>query len=208
MPFSNSATRPSRAFRTGSCSGWSRIQIGPADAALIGATVGATVGWTAGAAVGAAAAGALVAAIVGAAAGVSLPPHATAAIPTSPAPRKPRRVCLIAPSFFLCHPSGHPTPKRMRQYTRVHSQAQCADIKDDHGGKTVNTYENLVSELVATFGSVPTINGHTHVISETDRLARDLDALSYFAHPYPAADLRSAGMRTRTSCLSRATKET
>ena len=60
--------------------------------------------------------------------------------------------------------------------------------------KTVNTYEKNVSELVATFGSVPTINGHTHVISETDRLARDLDALSYFAHPYPAADLRSAGM--------------
>ena len=132
--FSNSATRPSSAFRTGSCSGWSRIQIGPADAALIGATVGATVGWTAGADVGAAAAGALVAAVAGAAAGVSLPPHATAAIPTSPAPRNPRRVCLIGPSFFLCHPSGHPTPKRMRQYTRVHSQAQCAEVKDDHGG--------------------------------------------------------------------------
>jgi hypothetical protein len=32
------------------------------------------------------------------------------------------------------------------------------------------------------------------VIAEDERLERDLDALAYFAHPYPAADLQSAGM--------------
>ena len=57
-----------------------------------------------------------------------------------------------------------------------------------------NTYSQMVTDLVMTFSEVPTINGHTHVISEGDRLGRDLDALSYFAHPYPAADLRSAGI--------------
>lgn len=32
------------------------------------------------------------------------------------------------------------------------------------------------------------------MIAESERLGRDLDALAYFAHPYPAADLQSAGM--------------
>lgn len=54
------------------------------------------------------------------------------------------------------------------------------------------------SALVAAFAQIPTINGHTHVIPEADRLKRDLDALSYFAHPYCAADLQSAGMDDET----------
>ncbi len=54
------------------------------------------------------------------------------------------------------------------------------------------------SALVAAFARIPTINGHTHVIPEADRLKRDLDALSYFAHPYCAADLQSAGMDDET----------
>jgi hypothetical protein len=52
----------------------------------------------------------------------------------------------------------------------------------------------LASTLAAELARTPTINGHSHVISEPERLRRDLDALAYFAHPYPAADLRSAGM--------------
>jgi predicted TIM-barrel fold metal-dependent hydrolase len=52
----------------------------------------------------------------------------------------------------------------------------------------------LVGALVAAFERIPTINDHSHVIAEAERLARDLDALAYFAHPYPAADLQSAGM--------------
>ncbi len=47
---------------------------------------------------------------------------------------------------------------------------------------------------MAVLAAQPTINGHSHVIAEPERLRRDLDALAYFAHPYPAADLQSAGM--------------
>jgi hypothetical protein len=49
-------------------------------------------------------------------------------------------------------------------------------------------------ELVEALASTPTLNDHSHVIPEAERLQRDLDALVYFAHPYPAADLQSAGM--------------
>ena len=52
----------------------------------------------------------------------------------------------------------------------------------------------LKQRLIDGFASLRTINDHSHVISESERLERDLDALAYFAHPYPAADLQSAGM--------------
>ena len=50
------------------------------------------------------------------------------------------------------------------------------------------------AELARAFAAIPCINDHSHVIPEAERLERDLDALAYFAHPYPAADLQSAGM--------------
>lgn len=59
-----------------------------------------------------------------------------------------------------------------------------------HSGRMNGATTMLLSE----FARIPTINGHTHVIPEDDRLERDLDALSYFAHPYCAADLQSAGI--------------
>ena len=52
----------------------------------------------------------------------------------------------------------------------------------------------LVESLTEDLARLPTINDHSHVIAESERLGRDLDALAYFAHPYPAADLQSAGM--------------
>jgi predicted TIM-barrel fold metal-dependent hydrolase len=52
----------------------------------------------------------------------------------------------------------------------------------------------LIVDLVAELARVPAINTHSHVIAEPERLRRDLDALAYFAHPYPAADLQSSGM--------------
>lgn len=59
---------------------------------------------------------------------------------------------------------------------------------------TAQTTRQRAIELTAALAQTPAINGHTHVIPEADRLTRDLDALAYFAHPYPAADLQSAGM--------------
>jgi uncharacterized protein len=52
----------------------------------------------------------------------------------------------------------------------------------------------LVESLTDELARLPTINDHSHVIAESERIGRDLDALAYFAHPYPAADLQSAGM--------------
>ncbi|HET7770139.1 MAG TPA: amidohydrolase family protein [Chloroflexota bacterium] len=52
----------------------------------------------------------------------------------------------------------------------------------------------LQARLTEELARLPTINDHSHVIAEPERLERDLDALAYFAHPYPAADLQSAGM--------------
>jgi hypothetical protein len=48
--------------------------------------------------------------------------------------------------------------------------------------------------LAEAFAAFPCINDHSHVVSEPERLARDLDALAYFGHPYQSADLQSAGM--------------
>jgi len=41
---------------------------------------------------------------------------------------------------------------------------------------------------------MPCINSHSHLLSEAERLRREVDALVFFGHPYPLADLRSAGM--------------
>jgi hypothetical protein len=62
----------------------------------------------------------------------------------------------------------------------------------------MNATNHIAHELVSEFEKVPTINSHSHVIPESDRLERDLDALSYFAHPYCASDLLSAGMNLDT----------
>lgn len=48
--------------------------------------------------------------------------------------------------------------------------------------------------MVDEYARVPTINDHTHVIAEADRLTRDLDALAYLSHPYIASDLLASGM--------------
>ena len=61
-------------------------------------------------------------------------------------------------------------------------------------GNAAATSTQLVADLVRALAQTPTINDHSHVIAEAERLQRDLDALAYFAHPYPAADLQSAGM--------------
>ncbi|HEU5316532.1 MAG TPA: amidohydrolase family protein [Chloroflexota bacterium] len=52
----------------------------------------------------------------------------------------------------------------------------------------------LRRDLVRALAATPTLNDHSHVIPEAERLQTELDALVYFAHPYPAADLQSAGM--------------
>jgi uncharacterized protein len=54
--------------------------------------------------------------------------------------------------------------------------------------------QTLGNSLLETLASTRTLNDHSHVISESERLTRDLDALAYFAHPYPGSDLQSAGM--------------
>ena len=60
--------------------------------------------------------------------------------------------------------------------------------------RTSRESRKLRRELEEALARTPTLNDHSHVIAEAERLRRDLDALAYFAHPYPAADLQSAGM--------------
>lgn len=48
--------------------------------------------------------------------------------------------------------------------------------------------------LLAELERIPTINSHSHLPSEQERLAERQDPLHFFGHAYPAADLRSAGM--------------
>ncbi len=52
----------------------------------------------------------------------------------------------------------------------------------------------LAREFYAELVRMPCINSHSHLLSEAERLRREVDALVFFGHPYPLADLRSAGM--------------
>lgn len=58
----------------------------------------------------------------------------------------------------------------------------------------VSASRQLRRDLTEALAQTPTLYDHSHVVTEAERLERDLDALAYFAHPYPAADLLSAGM--------------
>ncbi len=49
-------------------------------------------------------------------------------------------------------------------------------------------------ELYAALVEMPCINSHSHMLSETERLGREVDAIVLFGHAYPLSDLRSAGM--------------
>jgi len=48
--------------------------------------------------------------------------------------------------------------------------------------------------LYDELAEMPCINSHSHLLSEAERLRREVDALVFFGHAYPMADLRSAGM--------------
>src|SRR5262249_48187982 len=50
------------------------------------------------------------------------------------------------------------------------------------------------AELEAALAATPSLTAAAPVGAEAGRLARGLDALAYFGHPYPATDLQSAGM--------------
>ncbi|MBC8234105.1 amidohydrolase family protein [bacterium] len=52
----------------------------------------------------------------------------------------------------------------------------------------------LAKELFNEISKVPCINSHSHLFDEKTRLSQDVDALVFFQHPYPAADLVAAGM--------------
>lgn len=52
----------------------------------------------------------------------------------------------------------------------------------------------LAGELYAQIAQIPCVNSHSHLVSEAERLAEPLDALSFFNHAYPLADLVAAGM--------------
>ena len=52
----------------------------------------------------------------------------------------------------------------------------------------------LAIELFDEISKIPCINSHSHLIPEEARLLQDVDALAFFQHAYPAADLVAAGM--------------
>ena len=52
----------------------------------------------------------------------------------------------------------------------------------------------LVRQLYDAIARTPCVNSHSHLLSEPERLERDVDALVFFGHAYPRADLRAAGM--------------
>ena len=54
--------------------------------------------------------------------------------------------------------------------------------------------DKLATELFEEISKIPCINSHSHLSSEKARLAQDVDALVFFQHAYPAADLVAAGM--------------
>jgi glucuronate isomerase len=52
----------------------------------------------------------------------------------------------------------------------------------------------VAKELFNEISKIPCINSHSHLFPEKDRLPQEVDALVFFQHAYPAADLASAGM--------------
>jgi len=52
----------------------------------------------------------------------------------------------------------------------------------------------LANELFFEISKIPCINSHSHLFDEQTRLAQNVDALVFFQHAYPAADLVAAGM--------------
>ena len=52
----------------------------------------------------------------------------------------------------------------------------------------------LVESLFAEIEKIPCINSHSHMGPEAERLAQQIDALAFFNHAYPAADLVAAGL--------------
>ncbi len=54
--------------------------------------------------------------------------------------------------------------------------------------------DKLATELLDEIWKIPCINSHSHLYSEKERLSQDVDALVFFQHAYPAADLVAAGM--------------
>jgi uncharacterized protein len=54
--------------------------------------------------------------------------------------------------------------------------------------------QTLAQQLVREFARRPTINSHSHLWVESERLKREVDALVLVGHPYPRADLIAAGM--------------
>lgn len=52
----------------------------------------------------------------------------------------------------------------------------------------------LAAELYTEIAQIPCVNSHSHLVPEAERLAEPLDALSFFNHAYPGADLAAAGM--------------
>ena len=56
------------------------------------------------------------------------------------------------------------------------------------------THTQLTAQLLDELTHMPCINSHSHLLSESERLAEDVDALVLFEHAYPRADLVAAGM--------------
>ncbi len=54
--------------------------------------------------------------------------------------------------------------------------------------------KKIAKELFDEISKIACINSHSHLLSEEARLSQDVDALVFFQHAYPAADLVAAGM--------------
>jgi predicted TIM-barrel fold metal-dependent hydrolase len=52
----------------------------------------------------------------------------------------------------------------------------------------------IAAGLFAEIARIPCVNSHTHLLSEPERLAQDVDALTLFGHAYLRADLVTAGL--------------
>ncbi|MBM3458578.1 MAG: hypothetical protein FJX77_08625 [Armatimonadetes bacterium] len=59
-------------------------------------------------------------------------------------------------------------------------------------GQNSGTAGGLAAQLYGQLAKLPCVNTHSHLMSEAERLAEPLDALSFFNHAYPLADLVSA----------------
>ena len=53
---------------------------------------------------------------------------------------------------------------------------------------------SLVEELRLQIAGIPCVNSHSHLFSEAQQLEEELDAIRFFRHAYPVADLVAAGI--------------